>query len=176
MATITLDRDECGEGFLPPVCVRCGEAAPNSQSHTFQWFPPLVYLALIPVCTLPLYIILVLVLRKSRTVLLPVCSRHRGLWLQRRLMTIAGALAMVLGVWIGGVFGRDLERALDLNNAFLAMSLAGFVIGLVFIGISGAGTVRPTRITERLITLKGVSPAFADTVEQYRILLEDDDD
>ena len=104
MASITLDRDECGEGFLPPVCVRCGEAAPQSQSQTFHWFPPAVYLALIPVCTLPIYIILVLVLRKQRTVLLPVCSRHRGLWLQRRVLTVLGVVLMVLGVWSGVAF------------------------------------------------------------------------
>jgi hypothetical protein len=175
MASITLDRDECGEGFLPPVCVRCGESAPNSQKQTFQWFPPLVYLLLIPVCTLPLYIILVLILRKSRTVLLPVCSRHRGLWIQRRALTVLGILMMIFGVWIGGVFARELEQALDLNNAFIVFSVTGLVAGLVLIGISGIGTVRPSRITERLITLNGVSPVFADTVEQYRILLEDDD-
>jgi hypothetical protein len=176
MATITLDRDECGEGFLPPVCVRCGEAAPNSQSQTFHWFPPAVYLALIPVCTLPLYIILVLILRKTRTVRLPVCSLHRGLWLQRRVLTILGVLAMILGVWIGAIFDSEIKRTLDINNPLIASSVTGLVIGLVLIGLSGIGSVRPVRITDRLIKLKGVSPVFADTVEQYRILLEDDDD
>ena len=105
MASITLDRDECGEGFLPPVCVRCGEAAPNSQKQTFHWFPPLIYLLLIPVCTLPLYIILVIILRKSRTVLLPVCNTHRGLWMQRRLLTGLGIFLMIVGVYATlGVF------------------------------------------------------------------------
>ena len=176
MATITLDRDECGEGFLPPVCVRCGEAAPQSQSQTFHWFPSAVYLALIPVCTLPIYVILVIVLRKQRTVLLPVCSRHRSLWLQRRVLTSLGVVLMVLGVWSGVAFSRALEQALDSNNPIIITSVAGLTAGLVLIGISSIGTVRPTRITERLITLKGVSPVFAETVEQYRILLEDDED
>ena len=77
MATVTLDRDECDEGFLPPVCIRCGEAATSVRNQHYQWVPPAIHLTMI--FCVP-YLILLLVMRKKMTVALPVCDRHRWIW------------------------------------------------------------------------------------------------
>jgi hypothetical protein len=173
MASLTLDRDECAEGFLPPVCVRCGEAATGTRSQTFQWSPPILFL-LFFVCT-PLCILLFLLLRKRMTVALPLCDRHRGMWVRRQIAMVAGILSMVAGIWVGATFGREIDRLLHFDSTTPIAIFGGVMAGVLLVGIAGFGAIRATRITTDTITLKGVSPAFAETVEQYRILLEDDD-
>ena len=173
MAKVILDRDECGEGFLPPVCIRCGEAATGVRQQYFQSTPPVLYL-LVFIC-FPLFLVLFFVLRKKMNVALPVCERHQGMWLRRQLISTLGIVSIVGGV-IGGVtFGYELDNLLDTKGAGVAVVVIGLLVAAICFGIAGLGMLRPTRITNDTITLSGVSPIFADTVEQYRILLDDED-
>lgn len=174
LATIILDRDECDEGFLPSVCVRCGESATGVVVQTFRWFHPALFL-LIFVC-LPLYLILGIVLRKQMKVTLPTCDAHRSIWIRRQVMMMLGVFAMIVGVITGLTFGHDFDRRYYWSGGFMIFFGLGFAIGIVLIAIGNLLAVRPTRITRNEITLKGVSPVFTETVEQYRILLEDDED
>lgn len=174
MARVTLDRDECSEGFLPPVCARCGEPATGTRSHDFLWHQPIIFFALI--CCFPLYVVLALVNRKRMNVALPVCDRHRGMWVRRQVALVAGVVSMFAGVSFGAAFGQEIDRVLNFDSTAPIAVFGGVLAGVFLIAIAGLGSIRPTRISAESITLAGVSPVFADTVEQYRILLEDDDE
>ena len=97
------------------------------------------------------------------------------MWLRRQLISTLGIVSIVGGV-IGGVTcGYELDNLLDTKGAGVAVVVIGLLVAAICFGIAGLGMLRPTRITNDAITLSGVSPIFADTVEQYRILLDDED-
>jgi hypothetical protein len=109
------------------------------------------------------------------TVALPVCDRHHAIWVRRNVAIVAGVISMVAGIWFGAVFGENIDRLLNFNSTFPIAIFVGVLVGVILLVIAGLGAIGPARITADTITLSGVSPVFADTVEQYRILLEDDD-
>ncbi|MFO0935381.1 MAG: hypothetical protein U0798_02565 [Gemmataceae bacterium] len=147
--------------------------ASHVHKQTFYWIPPITYLAIF-IC-LPIYIILLLILRKQMTVSLPVCDTHRRMWIRRLLLSILGGVGILGGIF-SAILSRDFEREIGIPGAGVYLLVGGLAgAGLCFL-FANIGFIRPTRITNQTITLKGFSPIFVDTVEKYRILLDDDED
>ena len=73
---------------LPAVCLRCGAPTVLRKSKTFSWCPQWVWLllffGLIP------FAIVALILTKRRTILVPLCAKHKNHWLWRQLLMMAG--------------------------------------------------------------------------------------
>ena len=79
------------QAVLPPFCIKCGRPAElETLRKTFSWHPRWVYILILT--GLLIYIIVALVLRKSITLQIPLCSTHRERY---RALRIAGAVLML---------------------------------------------------------------------------------
>lgn len=174
MATVILNRDECAEGFLPHICIRCGETATIVKNQTFKWFPPLLFILLF-IC-LPLYLIFGILMTKQMRVAVPLCDAHRYIFLRRQIVMALGVTSMIAGVLLGIIFGRDFDLQYRWSGGFMIFIGFGFVCGIIVILLGNLLSIFPSRMTKNSISLYGVSPVFVQTVEQVRILLEDEDD
>jgi hypothetical protein len=174
MAIITLEHGECEEGFLPPICIRCGNSAMGIQNRMFQWIQPILYITVF-LC-FPLFIALYFLFRKRVMVAVPVCDRHRNMWMSMQFFSVLGPIVMFAGVILGILYDNDLTRRGEKEDGMLILTGAGIILGTALIMFGSLLIVRPVRITRDAITLRGVSPIFVEMVDQYRILLDDDDD
>jgi hypothetical protein len=168
MASLRLGRYEVEEYSLPRVCARCGATAVVSPAKRFSWHPPWVVVFIL--VAIPIYIIIALALTKRMTVPVPFCERHRHYW-RNRLLFVLGGLAVLL---VLGVGGGILASALDdrgQGNIFGAVCGGTIVLGLIWLiaaAIVQAISIRPNEITDRSITLVGVSADFVDAVREER--------
>jgi hypothetical protein len=167
MASVRLGRYEVEEYELPRVCAKCGRKAVARPSKTFSWHPPWVIVLIF--AGLLIYVIVALVLTKRMAVPLPLCERHRNYWRNRAIVIYGGLLALVLGV--GGVV---VASVLDEGGKDNAVGLACIGTGLVFIvwlfaaAIMQATSIRPNEVTDRSITLVGLSGDFVEAVREDR--------
>jgi hypothetical protein len=172
MAQILLGFDEIEDG-LPPVCVRCGDRATVFKDHVFTWTPQWIGLTAF---FLPLTIALAIALRKRVKVPVPFCERHQNHWRWRLQVTLLGAAVLVpllgLGILLLWIFAND-----DRVAPVILYGLLGWLVllGAWLITVAALYTtvLRPVDVTERSITLAGVSQAFVRAMYDAR---EDEDD
>jgi hypothetical protein len=158
MARIRVFKEETrGEDF-PRLCVRCGEAADTDSRQTFAWQPGWVHVFLL--CGLFPWLLIMLIMRKTMRVTLPVCHRHRNDWLLRRLFVGLGLLFFVaLGI---GLAILDGQLPNDAVNIAAAVFIGGFLAWIITAAILASTAVRAGEITADSIDLVGVSKKFAD--------------
>ena len=177
MARVRLGRYEAEEGRLPPVCMRCGADADGYRRKQFSWHPEWVY-ALIFVGLVP-FIVVALVLTKRMRVRAPLCRAHTGHWLWRTWFTLGSFFVVVVVEVALGFLSAELSRRPDLRGAdgwvCAGMALLGLV-WLVVVAVVQSTAIRAAEITDRDITLTGVSPAFADEVRETRRRRRRDED
>jgi hypothetical protein len=159
MASVKLRNPDRYDDELPDLCMKCGERATAYWWKTFSWYPGWVVL-LILVGVLP-FIIVALILTKRMRVEVRFCDAHKNHWQKRNLIVFGSLFALIaLGVF-----------SLVLFNALGEKDLMGRTcIGLFFLSVAWlitslfvlASAIRPAVITERHITLVGVSRVFAD--------------
>ncbi len=177
MPLVRLGRRELDEYDLPRVCLCCGEPASRYQKKEFRWHPPWVYaFILLGLAGLPLWVLFAFLLSKRMTVRAPLCERHKWHWAGRTLITLGVFLGLIAAL-CGGIavlYALDLEEdKISLVVAGFALVLTAWVVLAVVLQLSG---VRPAEITDRGITLTGVSERFADAVERAGDGDEDDED
>jgi hypothetical protein len=180
MATLRLGRYEVAQYDLPPFCAKCGRKAAVSPDKTFAWSPGwLAFLILLGLPGLILYIIVAVVLTKRMTVPLPLCERHRNYWRNRAILVYGGLVAMlVLGV-LGFIAAALLHEEGSGDSAFLIAGVGTgglFVVWVFTAAIVVSGGIRSAEITERSITLSGLSRDFVDEVRLDRRGDEQDDE
>jgi hypothetical protein len=180
MARIRLRRYEAREGDLPDVCMRCGADATTTRVKGFSWHPGWVNL-LILAGLLP-WAIVAIVLTKRMRVRAPLCAHHRNHWLWRAWVIYGGLAAAVL-LGIGAIVlvaalsnQRGRGRGDDLAG-LICVSVAGVGLAwLVTAAVVQMTGIRPTEITDRSITLTGVSPEFVDAVREERQRRDDEEE
>jgi hypothetical protein len=171
MAQVRLQWFEVKRERLPPACMVCGGPAATYKCKRFAWHPPWVY-ALILVGLIP-FAIVALCLTKRMTVWAPLCQEHRSHWLWRMWVVLGG----FLGVVAVGMLAFILIAATDQRGRAGRTSdlLAGLAcIGTLFLLVVRLAVtisvqltaIRPTEITDRRITLTGVSEAFLDALDR----------
>src|SRR6266852_5675304 len=84
MALVRLHRDDA-DGYIPDVCMACGEPASATKTNQMSWCPPWVGV-LILIGLLP-YVIVSLILTQRATIQAPLCDQHQGHWFNRLLLT-----------------------------------------------------------------------------------------
>ncbi len=156
------------DGYLPAVCMCCGEPATAHKAKKMQWCPPWVGI-LILTGLLP-YLIVALILTKRTTVQAPFCDRHQGHWLNR-LLVMWGSFFLfgVIGL-AAFIFSINLPRQ-NQDNVFPFVclgSVALLVVWIIIAIVCQYTIIRPTEITDDDITLTGVCNAFIDAVEEAR--------
>jgi hypothetical protein len=167
MATVRLGRNQCENGQLPLVCMRCGAAAEDLVRQTFIWQPSWILLAVI-LGFLP-YLVLAFILERRMTIQAPLCYEHRRHWANRSLLNFLmgfvffGSLVFLLLLVNANALARQLQDQV-MNFLCLGVSLAALVWAIAAT-VWEFRLIRAQRIDDHSITLKGVSPAFAAAVQ-----------
>jgi hypothetical protein len=173
VANVSLGRYEIEEYDPPDACMKCG--APNTVvvNRTFAWTPPWVIITIL--AGLLIYVILALILTKRMSVRIPLCPEHKGHWTKRVLINLLCFLGILgfLGLAIAASSSDDVSSAIA--TACWIVVLVGFVAWLILAIVLQYTAIRPTEITDRSITLTGVSPGYVEALREERGDDYDDD-
>jgi hypothetical protein len=157
MATVRLGRYEVEEYDLPRVCMCCGARARHFKTKKFQWSPPWAYFALGAIGAMAFM--------KTLTMEVPLCEKHKWHWVWPPLITILG-LVGIFAVLFGGVALAEVIT-IDPPVVFIPVGIL-FLAWLVTIVVLSTKTIRPTEITDKSITLRGVCDEFIEALEEAR--------
>jgi hypothetical protein len=167
MANARLYMRECRDGGLPDVCMQCGEPAMAYKDHQFVWYPKyLLWFMLLGV--LPAAIIIA-VMTWRRMVTVPFCDEHRHHWLKRQLIGLGalfGTIFLIIMLFVGASL---IDPQMDTLGPYAAILTLILIIAMLVVIVMVVNTqILPDEITERTITLKNVSPAFIEALEEFR--------
>jgi hypothetical protein len=159
------------DGGLPDVCMCCGEPSTILKSKNLSWCPPWVGILILG-GLLP-YLIVAMIMTKRTTIQAPLCDQHKGHWFNRTLLTVGTFFlfgAIGVGAFIlAGILGNNGPGRRN-DDSFMGMACAlSAVLGLawlIILIIAQNTAIRPKEITDRDITLAGLSQAFVDAVEE----------
>jgi hypothetical protein len=169
MASVRLGRYEAEDGDLPPVCMRCGEPAEEYRRKQFNWHPQWVYILLI--AGLLVFVIVAVILTKWMRIRAPLCPAHTNHWLWRTLVVLLSLLLLVF-LAIASIFLLSaLERQPGRQHLFGFVCLGVVVLAVIWLIatiVIQMTAIRPTEITDRDITLTGVSVEFVDAYRNRR--------
>ena len=145
---------------LPMRCVKTNEPADRTLRRRLSWHEPVIYITLLG--GILVYVILALVLRKTATVDVPLGPAARA---RRRrhiaiawLIALGGAALCVVGI------GADREEGVLVFVGGLGMMLAAAAYGLITVP-----PVKPRRIDDSKVYLKGACEAYLATLPERKI-------
>jgi hypothetical protein len=172
MASIQLSRYEAEEGDLPDVCMSCGAPSIVRKRRRFVSHPLWVYV-LLPAGYVPYAIVAAILTENVRCYTL-FCPRHKNHWGFRTLLIWGGfvaLLALCFGSFVlVGALSESLSKSTH-DMLFGSLCLGSVVLvfcWLISIPIIQVTAIHPTDITPDRLTLKGISPAFAQAVREHR--------
>jgi hypothetical protein len=148
---------------LPDICVKSNQPAAKRLKRKLQWHHPAIAVTIL--AGLLVYVVLALVLTKRATIMLPLSDE----WHERRKRRlifgwIAGLLSLALMV-------AGIALAIQSSDAmWVVLFLVGICLGifaLIYCQYACA-MVRPTRITDTYIWLKGVHPDYLNRLEVWQ--------
>ena len=157
MAKIRVYRDEAHGEEFPPLCVKCGGEEETTTTQRFVWVPQWV-IVIILFGLLP-WLIVMLILRKTMRLTMPMCNRHRNHWRNRKLYVWLGLLFWVVYGIALIVEWNDLPK--DASSLALGILIFGGLGWLISAAIYSNSGIKPAEITDRYLELVGVNKAFA---------------
>jgi hypothetical protein len=165
MATVRLGRYELEEYDLPRVCMRCGARASHYKSKKFQWHPPWAFFVLGALGAM--------LFSKTVTMPVPLCEKHKWHWGWRTAFVLVGLVAFVLLAFGAAALAGENEELAP----FVFLPLGVLFLGwLIAAAVLSSRTIRPTEITDKSVTLTGVSEEFVAALNESRRGEEDDED
>jgi hypothetical protein len=166
VATIQVRKREADGDDFPQMCMCCGADTEDSVSKTFLWNPGWV---IVIIFFSPLiWLIVMLVTRKSMRVRVPMCAEHLGHWQKRNLFTWLGLL-FIVGMWICVAVVADQLP----NGASGILVVAGLLLSLIWLiaaVIMSQNAIRPTKIDNYGIELVKVNKEFK---REWEIICDD---
>jgi hypothetical protein len=147
---------------LPDICVKSNQPATRRITRNLQWHHPAIALTIL--LGLLVYVVLAIVLTKRATITVPLSEE----WFARRRQRIL--IAWVVGlVSLGLLFGGIALGVSTEHGEYFLLFVAGIFVGLgaLIYGQYGAAMVRPTRMTDDYIWLKGVHPDYLNRLENW---------
>jgi hypothetical protein len=176
MAKVRLGRNEIEEERLPMACMCCGAKAESTVTRKFSWYPPwIVILLFFGLCP---FVIVALILTKRMTVGVPLCHLHKNHWSWRNWLSVLTFLGLV-GLGGGATFLSAQMQAPGGQNYIGAIACGGVVVlgvaWFVMVAIVQLTAIGATEITDRSITLKGVSESFVNTLQEFRESTEEEE-
>lgn len=171
MAQVRISLEEIENDAIPHVCMLCGEPSSTIVRRKFSWCPSWVPVLLL--AGLWPYVIVALILTKSRRMGVPLCESHRNHWSWRFWVNWAAflAFACLVGAVIATLISLDGQHRGDSDPVvpLLVMSLPVlFVSWLGVVVVLQSTALRAAEITDRDITFNKVAVAFADALEDER--------
>jgi len=157
MASVRLGRYELEEYDLPRVCMRCGARADTFKRKKFQWSPPWAFLALGAFGAA--------LFSKSVTMSVPLCEKHKWHW-GGRMAFFAGGFFVLLALF--GV-GTPVVAKNDHLAGFVFLPILVLLLAwLITSAILFSTQIRPREITDKSVTLTGVSEEFVEALDEER--------
>ena len=151
------------DGRLPDVCVKSGVKTGERLKRKMSWHNP--WIALTILAGLLVYVILALVLTKRATIDLPLCETEKAK--RRKMLGILWVIGLAcLGLFIGGLYfaiDQTFGRGSTLPVPIIILGAVGGIITLIM-GQKVAGVVKPTKITDTHVWLKGVHPSILENL------------
>ena len=140
---------------LPDRCTVCNAPANGFRlKRNLYWHPPAWYLL---ICAgLLFYAIAALIVRKKASIEIGLCRTH----IQKRKRAIAITWSLI-GV---SILVAILATA---KEPTLILAAAAIFMGALIYGILAVQPVTPAKITDRLVYLKGVSPAYLNMLSDF---------
>jgi hypothetical protein len=165
MAKVRLQSYDGRVRDLPSLCMRCGAPSSLLRYRSFSWHPGWVAILLL-VGLLP-YVIVALVLTKRARVDVPLCDKHKNHWLWRLLFLLGCPLLIGGGGVILAIALSSLEGPpKDASGWVCAGCGLLFVFWLIAAAIIESLSIRPVQITDRTISLSGVSKDFVQAYKE----------
>jgi hypothetical protein len=163
---------------LPRVCMKCGADATNRKLKQFQWYPP--WTLLLGLLGIWPFLIVALILTKRMRVEMQFCDQHKHHFLTRTLLGVGGVLGLLAIGFLAFVVSVNSKPGNQSNELMPLLCFGWIAAMVVYLIVTSViymlTTIRPTRITERDITLTHVSPEFVRAVEEEEAALERDID
>ena len=138
---------------LPYICIKTNRPATAWLRRKLYWHHPAIYLTIL--ISIWIYVIVALIVRKKADIQVGLSAES----FSRRRWSIAGGwLGFLLGA---GLFVVGIAESRPTNDLIFLVP-AGLLIGLIAaaVGATLASIVRPTRITDKFVWLKGAHPEF----------------
>lgn len=147
---------------LPDRCVKTNAPAERWLKRTLYWHHPLVYLTAI--AGLLLYVIVALIVRQTAKIQIGLSQAA----LNRRRLAILLGWILALGAFVLFCFGFTLLDRQTEHLAVLAI-FGGLFGGLVVVAVSNhiASCIRPAKITDEYVWLKGVHPDYLAELPEW---------
>jgi hypothetical protein len=124
-----------------------------------------------------IYVIVAIVLTKRMSVRLPFCERHRSYWRNRTILLFGGLAVLLVFVPSAVLIVAALDILDNTTGAIICFfGPVAFLVWLVAMAIMQTTSIRPSEITERSITLVGLSEVFVDAVYDDRDAAEEEAD
>lgn len=145
------------EAGFPDRCVKCNAPAEGSRlKRHLSWHPQLLYVMIV-FPGLLFYIIVAMIVRKTATIHVPICRRHRA---NRKRDIAIGWLGSLGGIALTiGAFAGDSVMPGE-AVAGLAITGVAVLLGSMIYGALRARVIVPKRIDKNLIWLDGVCLDF----------------
>ena len=148
---------------FPDICLVSNLPAEGSRlQRKFSWHHPLIALSIL--IAVPVYLVLAIVLSKRATLHVPMTRQ----WIIRRRWRIAVAwlvglssIALFIGAIVLDDNGVDLGAWLFLASIFL-------FLGAVFFGIIACPLIKPARISDQFVWLRGVHPDYLAQLPEWQ--------
>ena len=141
---------------LPPRCVRCNEPAEEpTKNRRVYWHSPWIYLLIL--VNILIYAVVALIVRKKAMVAPGLCSAHK----RRRRVGIVIAWVLLLGGVALLFFGVANGDGAGVGGGVLLMLVA------VLVSMNVARILRPKRIDDQYVRLKGCGAAFLDSIPPF---------
>jgi hypothetical protein len=167
MATVRLGRNECENGQLPLVCMRCGAAAENLVQQELSWHDE--WLALSLLFGIVPYFLLAPLHTWRMTIHAPLCSMHRGHWTNRKLFTTFMPIAVFSSAISFLAFHNTTLFPGELQDQLKTLTAVGLsLLVLIWVILSVVwdfNIIKIVNIDYHSITLKRVAPAFVAAVQ-----------
>ncbi len=154
------------DGYLPAVCMSCGQPATTTTTKKMQWCPPWVGV-LILAGLLP-YAIVASILTRRATVQGPFCDEHKKHWFKRALL-MWGSFFLFGVIGLGSIIlVANLPRPHneDIMPFVCTGSCVLLVVWLIIVIWAQNTGIRAKEITDDEILLDGVSAEFVDAVDE----------
>jgi hypothetical protein len=144
---------------LPPRCVKNNEPTAGRLKRNLTWTPQWLILLFLCVGPIP-YIIVALILQKTAKIEIGLSEEWRGR--RNRAMMIAWLIALAaIGMFVGGVaFFEQTAGVLLIAGVFT-------ILGALIYGTTAARMVSPKCIDDHFAWIKGVCPAYLDTLPEW---------
>jgi hypothetical protein len=141
---------------FPDRCVKCN--APTNGftlKRVLYWNHPAYYLLFL--CSLPVLVIVLLIVRKKAVLHVGLCEAHRA----RRTRDIALCIAGILG----GI-ALFVAAAIAESGLLVLAGIVALLFGIVW-GVARAQVVSATKIDKEYVWVSGAGPAFLNDLPEH---------